>query len=75
MHDILDWKNLEPQYARLYSKYFSDTEMRQIGAFYKTPVGIKMNRLMPDLSAEAMMISQELIKKNTGKITKLFTTK
>jgi len=58
IHDILDWKNLEPQYIQLYSKYFLNTEMRQIGAFYKTPVGKKMNRLMPELSTEAMVISQ-----------------
>ena len=41
-------------------KYFSDDELRQIIAFYETPVGMKTITVMPQLMAEIMANSQEL---------------
>lgn len=37
---------------RLYAKYFSVAELHDMLAFYKTPTGAKMLRVMPALTAE-----------------------
>jgi hypothetical protein len=36
----------------LYAKYFSAQELRDIGAFYRTPSGAKSLELMPMITAE-----------------------
>jgi hypothetical protein len=41
-----------------YDKYFSDEEIRQIIAFYETPIGKKTVSVLPQLMAEAMEASQ-----------------
>lgn len=52
----LDWKVLEPEYVTLYVDVFSEQELRDIAAFYETPIGQKMLSRMPEL----MLKSQQL---------------
>ena len=41
-----------------YDKYFSDAEIRELTAFYQTPVGKKAITVMPQLMNEVMQASQ-----------------
>ena len=45
--DMMDWN------AEIYSRRFSVSEIRALVAFYKTPVGQKLARALPDISGEA----------------------
>lgn len=47
--------------AKLYARHFSAAELRQIGAFYKTPVGAKMVATMPALTSESMQMGQRIV--------------
>lgn len=47
--------------ASLYARHFTVTELRQIAAFYKTPVGAKMLTTMPQLMSESMQMGQRVI--------------
>lgn len=47
--------------AKLYARHFTAAELRQIGVFYKTPVGAKMVATMPQLSAESMQMGQRIV--------------
>lgn len=47
--------------ANLYARHFTVTELRQIAAFYKTPVGAKMLTSMPQLMTESMQMGQRVI--------------
>ena len=40
----------------LYARYFTADELRQLLAFYHTPVGAKAMRTMPKLTAEALQL-------------------
>ncbi|MCW3059994.1 MAG: hypothetical protein JWQ02_1815 [Capsulimonas sp.] len=53
----------------VYGKYFTETELRDLIAFYQTPTGSKIVDLMPQVSAESMRMSQA---KLTPAIQKIF---
>jgi hypothetical protein len=40
--------------ARIYAKWLTEPEIREIVAFFKTPVGVKYTRVQPDLSDEVV---------------------
>jgi len=44
---------IEAVYPPLYDKYFSEAELRQMVAFYRTPAGRKSIEVMPSLMQEA----------------------
>ncbi len=52
----------------LYARHFTPAEMREMAAFYKTPVGAKGLRLMPQLMGEGMQIGQKIIMPRMNKL-------
>jgi hypothetical protein len=63
----------------LYARTCTADEIRQLSAFYQTPLGQKMRRTLPQLSAESMKISHRVmvprIQKMTQQITENFATR
>ncbi|WP_028100442.1 DUF2059 domain-containing protein [Pseudoduganella violaceinigra] len=51
---------METEMIALYSRHFTADELKQIAAYYRTPVGAKSMQVMPQLMAESMAISQRL---------------
>jgi hypothetical protein len=49
----MDWKTLEPEFTKLYLDVFSESELREMIAFYQTPLGQKMQAKMPLLMAKS----------------------
>lgn len=49
------------QAVPIYARNFTADEIRQIAAFYRTPVGAKMLAAMPKLASESMQASQKLM--------------
>ncbi len=54
--------------AGVYARHFTVTELRQIAAFYKTPVGVKTLTIMPQLMNESMLIGQQIVMPRIGKV-------
>ncbi len=50
----------------LYARTYSADELKQIAAFYRTPVGAKMLATMPKLTAESMQIGQAIAMRRLG---------
>ncbi len=50
----------------VYARHFSADELKQITAFYRTPVGAKMLNLMPQLMGEGMQIGQQIVQRRLG---------
>lgn len=44
----------------VYAKYFTDEDVRNLLAFYKTPTGKKFNEALPQFSADAVEMGQSL---------------
>lgn len=53
--DVLDWN------AEIYGRRFTLDEIRALTAFYRTPVGQKLARLLPDISGEVAKKSGAVI--------------
>jgi len=51
---------METELVGLYSRHFTADELKQIAAYYRTPVGAKSLQVMPQVMAESMAISQRV---------------
>lgn len=52
--------DMESEMIALYSRHFTVEELKQIAAYYRTPVGMKSMQLMPQVMAESMAIGQRV---------------
>lgn len=65
------FKELEPDLCALYMKHYTQEEMKQITAFYKTPVGKKMRKVNILLTAEVGRLFQKQAEKKMPELQKL----
>jgi hypothetical protein len=56
------WDELRPQMVELYVSRFSESELRELTAFYRSPVGKKALNALPGLVAEGAKIGQAYAK-------------
>lgn len=56
------WETLEPSYIKIYTDVFTAEELRELIAFYETPLGQKMLKKMPEIMQASMAISQQQLK-------------
>lgn len=59
---VVNDKNIDSLIEKLtplYTKYYTEKEIEDLTAFYKSPTGKKMVETMPDLMKESMMIGQK----------------
>jgi uncharacterized protein len=54
----LAWKKLEPDYVTLYSNNFTEEQIDNIVAFYKTPTGRAFVEKQPVLTQQGMQLAQ-----------------
>lgn len=52
---------VEQTFYPLYDKFFTEGELKDLLAFYKTPTGQKLNEVTPQLAAESIRLSQEIL--------------
>jgi uncharacterized protein len=52
----------------LYARTFNAAELKQMAAFYRTPVGAKMLATMPKLMGEGMQLGQQVVLRRIGPI-------
>src|SRR5262249_4926596 len=54
----MSWESLKGDYARIYADAFSEAELRQMIAFYRTPTGQKAIKMIPELMAKGGALGQ-----------------
>lgn len=64
---------LERETTAIYARNYSVDEMRQLLAFYRSPVGAKMLSTMPKVMQESMLASQQIIMPRIGKMVEDMT--
>jgi hypothetical protein len=67
--------DMEVEMIALYSRHFTVDELKQIAAYYRTPVGTKSMQLMPQVMAESMAIGQRVTMPRIQKAMEQFRTK
>ncbi|MGW8391146.1 DUF2059 domain-containing protein [Pseudoduganella sp. HUAS MS19] len=67
--------DMEAEMIALYSRHFTADELKQIAAYYRTPVGTKSMQLMPQVMAESMAIGQRVTMPRIQKAMEQFRKK
>lgn len=52
---------MEPEILKIYDKHFTEKEVDDMLAFYRTETGKSILKKMPDVMQESMMISQSFV--------------
>ena len=61
----LTMKEMGPPLARVYAEIFSESELRQIIAFYQSPVGRKLAGALPQLTLRGMEIGSNVAEEHS----------
>lgn len=67
--------DMEAEMTALYSRHFTADELKQIAAYYRTPIGTKSMQLMPQVMAESMAIGQRVTMPRIQKAMEQFRKK
>jgi hypothetical protein len=54
----LAWPQVKPDMVRVYALTYTEDEMRQVMAFYATPLGKRLLETMPDIAARSSELTQ-----------------
>lgn len=70
MEQEMSWDKMKDDFVDLYMKTYSEDEIRQINAFYKTPAGQAMIEKMPQLMKASTAISQKYTRRMLERMQK-----
>ena len=71
MREELVWDKLKTQMVGAYVAVYTEDEIKEITAFYKSPAGVKMIAKMPELMQASMQITQNQMQQIMPKIQAL----
>jgi hypothetical protein len=74
-HKYMSWEAMEPQLTKLYTDAFTEPELREITAFYRTPTGMKAARTIPDLFQKGADIGMSLANEHQDELQKAIMEK
>lgn len=55
------WEAVRPEYIRMYASLYTEDELRQLTAFYESPVGRKSLRIAPEFTARTLEMVRRLM--------------
>jgi len=61
MAKYLSWTYLEPQMIQVYAEAYTEPELRELIAFYRTPIGKKTVVMMPKLMQKGAALGQKAV--------------
>lgn len=62
--EFMRWEDLRPEYIRMYCDAYTEAELMELIAFYKTPVGRKTIEITPQLMRQATELRQEQLQQH-----------
>ena len=60
----MSWASLKDDMTKIYTAEFSESELKELGKFYETPLGKKAVQKMPALMAKGAEIGQKRVQDN-----------
>ncbi|HSU14806.1 DUF2059 domain-containing protein [Longimicrobium sp.] len=60
----ISWAQIEPEFVRLYAETYTEDELRQLAAFYRTPLGRRLMETQPELAARSSEVTQRLLREH-----------
>jgi uncharacterized protein len=55
----LSWDSLKPDFIKIYAEVYTEQELKDLTAFYNSPIGQKFIEKMPELQTKTMEIMQK----------------
>jgi len=75
VHDFftkhIGWNALKDELADMYMRKFSEKELEEINAFYITPSGQKVIKVLPELVQERNQLAMMRLQQNIGELQKI----
>lgn len=68
---FMTWETFGPKYVALYVDVFTESELRELIGFYKTPTGKKALALMPELMQRGMALGAEVANEHSGELEEM----
>jgi hypothetical protein len=75
LQKYMSWDSLKDDYARFYAEALTEDELKQIMAFYKTPVGQKAINTIPSLMAKGAALGQKRVQENRAELQEMINAK
>jgi hypothetical protein len=70
----IGWPALKDDIAKMYMDTFSEKELDEINAFYITPAGQKVIKVLPDLVQKRNQLAMQRLQENIGELQKIIDT-
>jgi hypothetical protein len=67
----MNWNVLKKDYLQIYISHFSEAEMKDLAAFYRTPIGIKAAKNQNELNAKISKIGQDNVQSHMAELMQL----
>ena len=61
MKEEMSWEKMEPHIVDVYVKVYTEEELRELSAFYASPIGQKFVAKMPELMEASLQMTQEMM--------------
>ncbi len=68
---FMTWETFGPRYVALYTEAFTESELREMIAFYKTPTGQKVLTLMPELMQRGSKIGADVAQEHSAELQEM----
>ncbi len=65
------WDKLKPDMVKLYTTNFSEQELKDLIAFYQSPLGKKVQETMPRVTQQSAQMAEEKLKAAVPEVNKL----
>ena len=75
MNDPAMIQEMMAEMGPLYARHFTVDEIRQLAAFYRSPIGVKMLATMPAVMSESMALGQKVMIPRVQKLAQKFQAK
>ena len=73
LDQAIGWDKLKPDMVKLYTSNFNEQELKDLIAFYESPLGQKVLQKMPTLTAQSAQITQSKLEAAVPEVNKLLT--
>jgi hypothetical protein len=71
MASAMSWPRVRPRMAALYADLFTEAEIRELAAFYRTPTGRKLAGQAGTLAVQGSQIGQDLVKEKLPELMRM----
>ncbi|MHA6493536.1 DUF2059 domain-containing protein [Pseudomonas borbori] len=71
LNSAVGWDKLKPDMVKLYTRNFNEQELKDLIAFYESPLGQKVLQKMPTLTAESAQLTQSKLDNAVPQVNKL----